>query len=230
MKRTILSLLTGVALAALVAAPAFADSTDDSYSQWQIHVRVVGVIPDSSGSTVNLAGTPVPASSLSITNSVVPEVDASYFFTKNWAVEAICCVTPHDISGSGSLAGLKVGRVWAFPPTVLAQYHVTSFGALQPYVGAGVNYTWFFSQKAANQPDPNLLGAEVTGLHVHSTFGFALQAGFDYMIDPHWGLNLDAKKLFLEPNYTAMVSNTVPVSGRANIDPWITGVGVTYRF
>ncbi len=32
------------------------------------------------------------------------------------------------------------------PPTLTLQYHFTDFGAFKPYVGAGVNYTVFFSQ------------------------------------------------------------------------------------
>jgi outer membrane protein len=67
-------------------------------------------------------------------------------------------------------------------------------------------------------------------LHIKNSFGFALQAGFDYMLDAHWGLNFDAKKLFLEPDYTATVNNIVPVNGTAHINPWLAGTGVTYRF
>lgn len=43
------------------------------------------------------------------------------------------------------------------------------------------------------------------------------------MLDAHWGLNFDTKKLFLEPDYTAMVNNVVPVNGTAHIKPWLVG-------
>ena len=36
------------------------------------------------------------------------------------------------------------------PPTLTLQYHFTQFGAWKPYVGAGVNYTYFYDRDLAN--------------------------------------------------------------------------------
>lgn len=202
----------------------------EAWNPWMIRVRALAVLPDSTGSTVNVLGVPAlssPNSGLSIGNSVVPEVDVSYFFTKNIAAELVVAVTRHGISGTGTLAGLDVGKSWLLPPTLLLQYHFTDFGAFKPYVGAGVNYTAFFSQSAGNTP---LNGLAVTQLNISNNFGAAVQVGFDYMLDRHWGLNFDVKKLFLEPNYSATVNNAIPVSGRANVDPWLVAGGVTYKF
>jgi outer membrane protein len=202
----------------------------EAWNPWMIRVRALGVLPDASGSTVNVLGVPAlssPNSGLSIDNFAVPELDISYFFTKNIAAELILGVTKHQITGTGTLAGLDIGRSWLLPPTLTLQYHFTDFGAFKPYIGVGVNYTVFFSQSAANTP---LNGLAVTDLHISNSFGAAVQVGFDYMIDRHWGFNVDLKKLFLEPNYSATVNNAIPVSGRANIDPWLVGAGVTYKF
>ena len=89
---------------------------------------------------------------------------------------------------------------------------------LKPYVGAGVNYTIFFNEKAKGG---------FTDFDLKDSFGFALQAGFDYMIDRHWGFNFDVKKIFLEPK--VKVNNGL-VAGKVKIDPWLIGAGVTYRF
>ncbi len=43
--------------------------------------------------------------------------------------------------------GTKIGTLKHLPPTLLAQYHFTNFGAFKPYVGAGINYTRFSSVK-----------------------------------------------------------------------------------
>ena len=48
------------------------------------------------------------------------------------------------------------------------------------------------------------------------------------MIDQHWGVNFDVKKIFLEPDFTADVG--ADVDGKAKLDPWLIGAGVTYRF
>ncbi|MDR3467470.1 MAG: OmpW family protein [Xanthobacteraceae bacterium] len=219
------------ALAAdLAPAPVYTKAAPvDTWSPWELRVRALGVLPDASGSTVNVIGFPglsSPNSGLKIGNSVVPELDISYFFSKNLAAELILGVTPHHITGTGALAGLDIGKTWLLPPTLLVQYHFTNFGAFQPYVGVGVNYTAFFSTSAANAGGP----LSVTSLGVGSTFGAAAQVGFDYMIDRHWGLNFDVKKLYLEPKFDATVNNVIAVNGRANINPWLIGGGVAYKF
>ena len=197
-------------------APVFkAPAPVEEFNPWMIRVRVLGVIPEDGG-TVN----GVPGSDLDYSDAVVPELDITYFFTKNWAAELILGVTPHDIDGAGSLAGLgKIGEVWLLPPTLTLQYHFTEFGAFKPYVGAGVNYTFFFDQKA-NAAD---------SLDVKDSWGWALQVGFDYMFDEHWGLNVDLKKLFLQPDFDVTVGGAA-LTGTADLNPWIIGVGVTYKF
>ena len=122
---------------------------------------------------------------------------------------------------------MPIGKSWLLPPTLTLQYHFTDFGAFKPYVGAGVNYTVFFNQSAANTA---VGGFAITNLHISNAFGAAVQVGFDYMLDRHWGLNVDVKKLWLRPDYTATAADAIPVSGRANIDPWLVGGGVTYKF
>ena len=202
----------------------------DAWNPWMIRVRALGVLPDASGSTVSVLGVPAlssPNSGLSISNTVVPELDISYFFTQNIAAELILGVTRHSITGTGTLAGLGIGKSWLLPPTLRLNYHFTNFGAFKPYIGAGVNYTVFFNQSAANTP---LNGLAVTSLNISNSFGAVAQVGFDYMLDRHWGLNFDVKKLFLEPNYSATVNNAIPVSGRANINPWLVAGGVAYKF
>lgn len=185
-------------------------------SPWQVRVRGLGVITSDKGFVDGIAG-----SGLSYSDTVVPELDISYFFTDNIAAELILGTTYANIEGDGSIAGLgKVGKTWLLPPTVTLQYHFTDFGAFKPYVGAGVNYTLFYNQSGS--------GA-FTNLDVKNKFGAALQVGFDYMLDKHWGVNFDVKKLFLEPEWKVDF-NGAPLTGKAKLNPWLVGAGVTYRF
>jgi len=171
----------------------------------------------------------VAGSGLTTTDTVVPELDITYFFTKNWAAELILGVTKHHVTGTGVAAtnGLDVGKAWLLPPTLTLQYHFTDFGAFKPYVGAGVNYTVFFSQTAGNTA--NGAGVVITRSHLHNTWSPAVQVGFDYMIDKHWGFNVDVKKLWLRPNWDGD-SNVGALTGKVNLDPWLIGAGVTYKF
>ncbi|GLS40653.1 outer membrane protein [Mesorhizobium tianshanense] len=202
-------------LAQAASVPRAGASVTEAPSPWQIRLRGLGVITKDSG-YVNA----VPGSGLSYSNTVTPELDITYFFTDNIAAELILGTTYANIDGQGTIGGLgNIGKVWLLPPTLTLQYHFTDFGAFKPYVGAGVNYTIFYNQDAGS----------ADALRVKNTFGTALQVGFDYMVDQHWGVNFDVKKLFLKPDFDVTVDGA-KLTGKAALDPWLIGAGVTYRF
>ncbi|WP_353646041.1 OmpW family protein [Mesorhizobium sp. WSM2239] len=182
---------------------------------WQIRLRGLGVITEDSGHVNTVSG-----SDLSYLDTVTPELDISYFFTDNIAAELVLGTTYANIVGQGTIGDLgEIGKVWLLPPTLTLQYHLTDFGAFKPYVGAGVNYTVFYNQDTGS----------ANALDVKDTFGGALQVGFDYMLDQHWGLNFDVKKLFLEPEFDVTVAGA-DMTGKAKLNPWLIGTGFTYRF
>lgn len=193
----------------------------ETWSPWMLRLRALGVVTRNSGSVDTVAG-----SDLTTTDTVVPELDITYFFTRNIAAELILGTTKHSITGTGSIDGLPVGSAWLLPPTLTFQYHFTDFGAFQPYVGAGVNYTVFYNQSAGNA---TVGGLTVSDSHLHNSWGGALQVGFDYMVDQHWGFNFDVKKLYLRPDWDGTI-NGAPFTGKVNLDPWLIGGGVTYKF
>lgn len=224
------ALTAGPALAAdlypIADTGLYAPAPVETQSPWQIRVRALGVVTEDHG-TVHVTGTGaafLPGDSLlQTTDSLVPELDITYYFTPNIAGEVIFGTTRSTIRADGDLAAAgfgDIGRTWILAPTMTLQYHFTDLGALKPYVGAGVNYTLFYKQKAADG---------FSSLDIDGTFGFALQAGFDYMLDQHWGLNFDVKKLFLRPDWT-VVAGGMELHGKTRLDPWLIGAGVTYRF
>ncbi|ESZ29609.1 OmpW family protein [Mesorhizobium sp. M0317] len=202
-------------LAQAASVPKAGASVTEAPSPWQIRLRALGVITEDWG-YVNA----VPGSGLSYSDTVTPELDISYFFTDNIAAELILGTTYANINGQGTIGGLgDIGKVWLLPPTLTLQYHFADLGAFKPYVGAGVNYTIFYNQDAGS----------ANTLKVKNTFGTALQVGFDYMVDQHWGVNFDVKKLFLKPDFDVTVDGA-KLTGKAELDPWLIGAGVTYRF
>ncbi|HMN72193.1 MAG TPA: OmpW family outer membrane protein [Rhodoblastus sp.] len=229
----------------------------DTFQPFQIRLRATAIVPDGKttvydrfGGVLPLvflsggAGSPILGSGAKVSTTVIPELDVSYYFTKNIAIEAICCLSKHSVTGTGVLAGLNVGSTWVFPPTVLLQYHFTNFGAFQPYIGVGVNFTAYFGAKGGNQFSPfftpvGLVGSNaVTNLSVGSSWGVAGQVGFDYMINQNWGVNVDLKRIMMQPTAYATVWNSavspvlgpIPVRAKVNIDPWVVSAGITYRF
>jgi outer membrane protein len=198
--------------------------TYEAFDPWMIRVRAIGVIPDGKTNTI-VGAPPAFANSLKVSTTIVPEIDITYFFTKNIAVEAICCFSPHKISGKNGLAGVgEVGKTLVFPPTVMLQYHFTNFGAFKPYVGVGVNWTHYFRNKAT--------GPTFSSLDIKDSFGVAAQIGFDYMINRNWGFNVDVKRIMMRPDATVVLNGAppTPVRAKVRIDPWVVGAGVVYRF
>jgi outer membrane protein len=187
---------------------------------WVVRGRALYVAPDEASK--NWQGLAAGPHGLSITDSIVPEADISYFFNRHLAAEVILGVTPHTIKGAGDLAGGgDIGDVWLLPATALLQYHFDSIGGVKPYVGAGVNYTVFFGEDAKNG---------YSNLSVDNHFGWALQAGLDIPIDNHWFLNVDVKKIFLDTTAHVDAGANTHVAVDTQIDPWVVGVGVGYRF
>jgi outer membrane protein len=194
-------------LASALALPFAAHAGDTT--PWLVRVRAVNLDSANKDST---------GLGLSIDDKVIPEVDISYFVTPQFAVELVLTYPQkHTISANGT----EIGSLKHLPPTLTAQYHVTTLGAFKPYVGAGINYTRFSdvqfhpAVQAALQPSID-----------KSSFGLALQAGFDWALTDRVVLNLDVKKVQIRTD----VSSFGVKAGEFKVDPLLIGVGVGYRF
>ena len=202
---------------------------------WMVRLRVLGVLPDNGGSTAIVAGSDAlssPYSGLSVSNEVAPELDVSYFFTKNIGAELALGATRLSVNGTGALNGLQLERTTLLTPTLTLQYHYLDFGAFKPYVGVGFGYAAFVKTHAAEVCNAD--GLWITKVHNVNTFDGVVQFGFDYMLGRHWAINVDVKKLWLRPDYTATINSTtlgaIHVNGTAHIDPWLVGAGIAYKF
>ena len=172
-------------------------------------------------------GTVVPFGSTNTSWAIIPTLAVDYYINKNWSIEAICCVSPHHIQGTGTIQS-TFAHTWVFPPTLLVDYHFTQFGAWQPYIGVGVNFTAYWGTRVNNESWPVMfspagpltslltsvgspgLFAQHYSATVTPSWGVAGQAGLDYMFNEHWGLNLDLKYIMMEPTVHAKVAGFVP--------------------
>lgn len=198
------SALTRVAAAALalsaLSAPLMAQTAE---GPWLVRARAVHLSPENGG---NING-------LAINDKSLPEVDITYFITRNIAAELILTYPQkQDVT----LNGNDIGSLKHLPPTLTVQYHFNPEGTVRPYAGAGLNYTRFSSVKILD-------GA---GKIDKSSFGFAFGAGLDIKLADRWFLNVDVKKV--------KISTDVSVSGTKlgtfKVDPVLFGVGIGYRF
>ncbi len=181
-------------------------------SPWLVRVRIIDIEPDVD-STTSIGG------SADVSNSVVPELDISYFFTPNIAAELILATAPHEVTAANTALGnLDLGDTWILPPTLTLQYHfLPGDDTWRPYVGAGVNYSIFYAEDAE----------DVADLEIDGGFGYALQAGVDIPLQDKWALNFDVKKIYLDIDGKL---NGGAVTADIDLDPWIFGVGLTYDF
>lgn len=190
-------------LAAVVLAPAVSHGEEGN---WLVRVRAVNIQTDASSS---------PVTGVDVENRWIPELDVSYRFARHWAVELVLTYPQeHDVT----LNGARIGSVRHLPPTLLLQYHFLPEGRLRPYVGAGINYTRF--------SNVNLAGGALT-IDRHSV-GAALQVGVDFQLAENLLVNFDIKKVYMDTEVKNAATGITVTD--LDIDPWLFGVGVGYRF
>jgi len=206
-KQTMKKILIAAAVGMLVAGSVAAQE-----SPWLVRARAAHLNMANTNNT-NVAD-------LSVNDKTIPEVDISYFFTKNLAAELILTVPQSQTVHVGAT---DVGMFKHLPPTLTMQYHFTDLQGFKPYVGAGINYTKISSVDLSRAA--TALGVNSVSLDNHS-FGFAYQVGVDIPLDKQWSINLDVKKIYLKSDvYANGVSQ-----GTLKLDPVLVGVGVGYRF
>lgn len=224
MKAGILAICVTTSVVALAAAGAAAQTYPEDFvgigksaGDLMVRFRVIGVIPETDGSI-----SPAIGGHPDISSEVWPEVDFSYFLTRNLALEIIAASPQHDVHWRDSAAGsLDLGKVRLLPPTLTLQYHFLPDSDFSPYVGAGINYTWFYDRTGPRSP-------LVTSVRYDDGVGAVLQAGVDYRLTGRWYFNFDVKQVFL--NTTVTLNGGSLATAKVNINPTIVGVGVGYRF
>ena len=161
----------------------------------------------------------IPGGGVSVLDNWTGEADFTYMFTRHLGAELIAGASKHKLRGRGAIEGLSIGSAWLLPPTLTLQYHFLPNCRVQPYVGAGGNFTLFFN-KSTPLAD--------TELSLKNSWGWAAQAGFDFLLNYCWFLNVDVK--YVDIRTTATLSGATAAQIEVQIDPWIVGVGIGRRF
>ncbi len=239
MKKTLLALTVAAMFAPVLAQAEAGDIV--------VRLRATNVNPSESsklGETTDKAygaGTAAllygnPNANLQVDSNTIPELDLSYYVTKNIALELILALgSKHKVRTSSIGAGLNkngLGSVNVLPPTLTAQWHFMPDQTFDPYVGAGISYVRMMD---------NGLSADTIGggrpIRVdRSSWGPAIQAGFDVNLKDGWLINFDVKKIWFD---TSVRIDTQGLAGTPagyrkidslDIDPLVLSVGFGKKF
>lgn len=216
-----MKLLTALALGATVLTPTLAHA---EAGDWLVRARAIYVAPtESTGPVLPTFAT----GSVSVDNAIMPELDFTYMITDHIGAELILATTNHDISGEMALEGLgEIADTWVLPPTLTLQYHFMPRNSVRPYVGAGINWTIFYSEDSKDVLN-DAIGQ--TDVNLSNSFGWAVQAGVDIDITEKFFFNVDVK--FVDINTTAtLTTGTLVNTTEVDLDPIIVGVGFGVRF
>jgi outer membrane protein len=196
-------------VAALIAMASFSPllAQADCFNQpnpWMVRVGVHNIDPTGTSHTA--------AGDVQVKSKIGPTLNLDYRICDNVTIDVLGALPyTHDIRLNGSV----VGSTRHLPPTVTVQYHPLTQAAIDPFVGIGVNRTFFFNE--------SLPGAN---LQLSNTWGFAAQGGVDWKFAPSWVAGVDLRYIQIEPNASV---NGTPI-GKVKINPLAYGVSVGYQF
>lgn len=220
------TLLASAILAAAVATPAaYAHEAGDII----VRAGAIHLTTNESSSRVKVQGVGKIGAKAKLNNDTQLGLNFAYMITDNWAVELLAA-SPFELTakGKGDLAGEKLGKFKALPPTLSAVYYpMNKASAFQPYVGLGVNRTLMYNEKANKKS-----GLGFNGLRVKDTWGWAAQVGADYMLTDNLMINGQVRYIDMSTNahvYSDALNNA-KAKVKLDVKPVVYMVGLGYKF
>ena len=225
------SLLTASLLALSIAAP-----MAHAYQAGDIIVRAGAITVDphesSSDIWVGALNTDVAGTRATLDSDTQLGLNFAYMLTSNIGIELLAA-TPfsHNVGVKGMpgpFAGLNgnLGELKHLPPTLSVVYYpLDAASAFQPYVGAGINYTWFFDTELSSEAE----NKGFSGLDMKDSWGLSAQVGMDYMLTDNIMLNAQVRYIDIDTTGTTSFGGA-KVKVDVDVDPMVYMVGLGYKF
>lgn len=204
---------------AVLAGTARADDGSAS-GPWLVRVGIAD-LDNMNGLDLSVAGQPVPGAALHWKPIYTPIAEIGYSFVEDWsAVLTVGFPPSFGAYAGGSIASYGKLESVTFGPTALTiQYQPFHTGFFRPYVGVGGSYMIIFRTSAATVQNPGL----------SNDLAPAFEVGSDFAVSEDYGLFAEVKKAFLQSDTTGTIGG-YPLTGKANLDPWVFSTGVTLHF
>lgn len=197
-----------------------------------IRAGAVMVAPNESTDGIQAGGTNLEGD-LSVDNNTQLGLNFAYMMTDHVGIELLAA-TPfsHDVSVKGSPANKdslngSLGNVKHLPPTLsLLYYPMANESKFQPYVGVGVNYTFFFDDSVSSSAS----NKGFSNLSLDDSWGWAGQVGMDYFITDNITLNAQVRYIDINTDASVDLEGVGKLDVDVDIDPWVYMIGVGYKF
>lgn len=170
-------------------------------ARWLIRGRGIVVAPVASSKP----------SGLDVKADATVEIDITRYLSPLLSVELALATASQEVTAGGN----SLGSVNHLPPTLLLQIHPLREGVFRPYLGAGGNLTIFYARSGG-----------LEDLDLSTSLGWALQGGVDVNVGARSVFNVDLKYVKIETEVESSGSKIYDLE----INPWVIGAGLGYRF
>ncbi|RON46912.1 outer membrane protein OmpW [Pseudomonas frederiksbergensis] len=229
------SLLSASLFALALAAPlAHAHEAGDII----VRAGAITVNPKADSSSVKVDQGPLAGADLggkaTMSSDTQLGLNFAYMIDSHWGIELLAASPfEHDVKIKGTALGAangKLGTLKHLPPTLSVVYYpLDAKSAFQPYVGAGINYTWIYDEHVGSEAQSN----GFSNFKAKNSWGMAFQVGADYMITDN--IMINAQMRYIDIDTRATVENDAVAPGtrakvNVDVDPFIYMVGLGYKF
>lgn len=212
-----------LALSAGIAGALAAPTASAEEGAFVARVRAIRIQPSDNSKSIPALGI-TAKDVIDISNKTAPDIDFEYYFGGPLSAELLLTIPQkHDVTVQAGATRIAIGSFKHLPPTLTLKYNFNPTGAFRPYLGAGINYTKVMDVKLA-VPGTTPLALDLQ----RNSFGLALQAGADIKLADKWFASVDFK--FIDIDANVKVRSSQAIVSQANVDPYVFGVGVGYRF
>ncbi|WP_404937765.1 OmpW family outer membrane protein [Pseudomonas sp. JDS08PS003] len=229
------SLLSASLIALALAAP-----IANAHEAGDIIVRAgaITVNPKANSSDVKVDRGPLAGTNLggkaTMSSDTQLGLNFAYMLTNNIGIELLAA-TPfeHDVKIKNTAlapANGKLGTLKHLPPTLSVVYYpLDNKSTFQPYVGAGINYTWIYDEHVGSRAQ----AAGFDNFRAKNSWGLAWQVGADYMLTDN--IMINAQVRYIDIDTRAYVDNNGVAPGtrakvNVDVDPMVYMVGLGYKF
>ena len=223
-------------IALLAALTAHAHADNDVLNNYA-KVAIASVRPNTqSGDLTGPPGTTPPGVTSDADNTTALGLIYGRRLNQDWSIELAAGVPPTvKVYGGGNASGMgEVGSARVYYPAVVLAYALAGPNAtIRPYVGAGINYTWFRNAKISDAYNSAVHATSTTG-ELTGGAGLVFKIGAEIPLGGNWFADVVVHHYGIKTDIT-LTSATPGVGNIArtqhlDINPTVFALAIARRF